>query len=175
MIDFLSGRALNEPRGTTELTEGPVVTEPFTDMLKLLRDVRSELRKLNPTQLVQITVEPSSTILDTGVHLIRFVVASQAVPVYHILAYNSYDQDVYVSPVPIIPLAAGINTGVKIAKSGALWEVQGIEWWELYISTPALSNNKLVVNGPSDTTHGMFNIWAWTSDEWAIAYQPDRR
>lgn len=182
-VDFLTGRRRNlagilDPAQMDLATEGPIVTEPFTDMLALLRDIRSEIRKQHPTQLVQCVVEPSMTIIDTATHVVKFQVAGQFVPVYHILMFNSYDQDVYVSlsrANVLPPSAGGIASGVKIAKSGNSFEFKDNEIWEYYIIVPTLSNSQMIFNGQSDTTHGMFNCWAWTTDEWAISYQPDRR
>lgn len=173
MVDILNGR-LTDPRITSDPTEGPIVTEPFTDMLQLLRDVRSELRKTHPSIMTLPIIEPfngGGAIIDTNVHRVRFKVAGEFVPIYKLMMFSTYANPIAYSFIPLYQ--PGVNGGFQIA-ANTLIQIDNVELWELYISVGTLVNNQLVVNAASGSDNNL-DILGWTSDEWAIAYQPDRR
>lgn len=165
MPDLLEGTIVD-----SEPSEGPIISGLFSDNLVLLREIRNELRKSHPSVLVTARLEDGApSITDTNAHRILFTVAGMEVPIYKlIITKGDYNPAVKMS---FRPFQAGVSDGITV--SAGVMEFSGC-FDTLYVRANALTNGQLRIND-GDGVNGGLSIYAFTTEEQAFSYQPDRR
>lgn len=132
-------------------------------MGSLLADIRRELQKQNPDVFCFTVVNNTAhnQIINTNAHRITFEINGKKVPIYRLLAFSTYDQNVRLT----IPSMANKYDGMLFtATSGPIQLPLYID--TMHVQADALSASSLYVNGPADSTHGGFFIYGWTISDY---------
>jgi hypothetical protein len=128
------------------------------EIARLLKDIRRELYKQNPDVLATVEVQNAyqNQIADTNDHEVRFEVGGKPVPIYGLMAYSTYDVNVFVS----IQKMSSTLDGIQLAANNVL--VLGNMIDTMHVMLASKSGNGCYVNGPADATHGGVFLYGFT-------------
>lgn len=159
--DFLTG--IPADPGSLNTTELAALSGVMRTQIDLLRSIRYELEKQTPSvecvTFVGNAGADDRTITDTQQHTIRFLQAGKNRTVYRLEISSTYDQTVYFA----VRSMGAYFDGIPFSAGDVLLYTGVIE--NAYIWAPTLSASQLKVNGNSDSTHGSFNVYGFTTPD----------